>query len=293
MRCACLLMLAISAASYADDPFSCVDPDVADAFLGNLYQGPGVYSTAIPDGFATLNVPVGLSLVGSQIADSTTTVVYKTSMGADRAFDAATGEMAESGWIENPQPHWRAPRGGFQTSSRPMATVLCHDDEESALSVIAIDKSGLTFVSYVLHSGSQSCGGGAPAAPLHHDPSEMMRLVPTLKLPEGTTPSNSGMGGNGHEVGSHVDISGSMGRSDLQNFFEDQIRNQSWEFQTSWSSHVSSGSVWTLDSADDGVLIGTLHLFDSGVDPVRVRFSVNPTNPTTGSANGGWSGSSN
>ncbi len=291
MRCVSLLMLAISVASYAEDPFSCVDPDVADAFLGHSYRGRGEYSTSIPGGFATLNVPGGLSLVGSKIVDSITTVVYKGSMDPEPALDAAVGAMAQSGWAENKAQQRRVPRG-FQTSSRPMATVLCHDDESGALSVIATDKTGHTFVSYVHHSASNSCGD-APAAPLHHDPSEMMRLVPTLKLPEGTTASNTGMGGNGHEVGSHVDISGAIGRSELQNFFEDQIRNQSWEFQTGWSSHLSSGSVWTLDSADDGILIGSLHLFDSGVDPIRVRFSVNPADPTKGTDHGSWSGSSN
>ena len=199
--------------------------------------------------------------------------------------------MAESGWAENTEQHRRVSRG-FQTSSRPMATVLCHDDESGALSVIANDKSGQTFVSYVQHSAPQSCGG-ASAAPLRHDPSEMMRLVPTLKLPEGVKASNTGMGGSGREVGSHVDISGAIGRSELQSFFEDQIRIQSWEFQTSWSSHLSSGSVWTLNSAEDGILIGTLHVFDSGVDPIRVRFSVNPADPTKGADHGSWSGSSN
>ena len=290
MRCASLLILAISAASYAEDPFSCVDPDVADAFLGDSYRGRGEYSTSIPDGFATLNVPVGLSLVGSQIVGSMTTVVYKTSMDAELALDTAVGAMAKSGWAENAERPRRVSRG-FQTSTRPMATVLCHGDETGALSVIANDKSGHTFVSYVHHSASQSCGD-MPTAPLRHDPSEMMRLVPTLELPEGAKASNTGMGGNGHEVGSHVDISGAIGRSELQNFFEDQIRNQSWEFQTGWSSHLSSGSVWTLNSAEDGILIGTLHLFDSGVDPIRARFSVNPADPTKGTDHGSWSGSS-
>lgn len=292
MRCASILILAISAASYAEDPFSCVDPNVADAFLGDSYRGRGEYSTSIPDGFTTLHVPAGLSLVGSQIVDSMTTVVYKTSMDAESALGAAAGAMAKSGWAENAERPRRVSRG-FQTSSRtrPMATVLCNDDETGALSVIANDKSGHTFVSYVRHSASQSCDD-APARPLRHDPSEMMRIVPTLKLPEGARATNTGMGGDGDEVGSRVDISGAMARSELQNFFEDQIRNQSWEFQTGWSSHLSSGSVWMLDSAEDGVLIGTLHLFDSGGDPIRVRFSVNPADPTKGTDNGSWSGSS-
>ncbi len=293
MRNAYFLILAIAPSAYAEDPFSCVDPDVADAFLGGLYRQSGEYSTAIPDGFATMNVAAGLSLIGSHTTNSMTSVVYKSDMGKQLAFDAAVSAMADDGWTELEQQH-RAVTGGFQSGPQPtaIATALCHEDQTNALRITAADKSGQTFVSYVHHSGSQSCGG-APAAPLHHDPSEMMRLVPTLKLPDGTTPSNTGMGGNGHEVGSHVDISGATGRSVLQNFFEDQIRNQRWEFQTSWSSHLSSGSVWMLDSADDGVLIGTLHLFDSGVDPIRVRFSVNPTDPTKGAANSSWSGSSN
>jgi hypothetical protein len=290
MRYVSLLMLAISAASYAEDPFACVDPDVADAFLGNSYQERGEYSTSIPDDFVPLDVPGGLSLVGSQIVDSMTTVVYKTKMDAGAALDAAVGAMAKSGWVENEERQWGV-SGGFQTSSMPMATVLCHDDEPDALSIIAIDKSGRTFVSYMRHSASQSCGD-APTA-RHYDPSEMMRLVPALKLPKGAKATNAGMGGSGNEVGSHVDISGAMGRSELQNFFEDQIRNQGWEFQTGWSSHLSSGSVWTLESADDGILIGTLHLFDSGGDPIRVRFNVNPADPTKGTNDVSWSGFSN
>lgn len=119
-----------------------------------------------------------------------------------------------------------------------------------------------------------------------------MRLVPALHLPEGVNASNSGMGGNGHEVGSHVDTSGAVDRSELQGFFENQIRDQGWEFQTGWSSHLSSGSVWTLDSAKDGILIGTLHLFDSGADPIRVRFSVSSADPTKGRDYGSWSGTS-
>lgn len=291
MRHAYLLILAIAHSAYADDPFACVDPDVADAFLGDSYRGRGEYSTSIPHGFADLTVPSGLSLVGSQTVNSMTSVVYKTNMGTDQALSAAVGAMAEAGWTENEQQHGRV-RGGFQTSSRPTATVLCNDDYSGALSVIAADKSGRSFVSYVQHSVSQSCGVTEPA-PARHNPSEMMRVVPTLQLPAGAKASNTGMGGNGHQVSSHVDVSGALSRSDLSSFLENQIRDQEWEFQTSWSSHHSSGSVWALDTVEDGLLIGTLHLFDSGIDPIRVRFSVTPADPTNGEDRGSWSGSSN
>lgn len=290
MKYASLCMLAITSASFADDPFSCVDPDVADAFLGNSYQGRGEYSTSVPTNFVTLNLPTGLSLVGSKTVDATSTVVYKSGMDSQPALNVAVDALATGGWTESVQQRRRV-SGGFQTSSRPSAAVLCHDDEEGSLSVIATDQSDKTFVSYVQHSTSRSCGA-APVEPQHHDASEMMRLVPTLNLPKGVQASNTGMGGNGHQVSSHVDISGAIGRSELMTYFGDQIRQQGWEYQTNWSSHLSSGSVWALDTVDDGVLIGTLHIFESGVGPIRVRLSVNPADPKKGEYNGSWSGSS-
>ena len=292
MKSAYFLVLAIASSAYADDPFACVDPDVADAFLGDPYRGRGEYSTTVPDEFVELNLPPGSSLIGSQAVNSMRTVVFKSNAERDRALSAAVDAMARSGWAEYERQHLGM-AGGFQTNTRPIsATVLCHDDFPGALSVIASEKSGQTFVSYVQHADSRSCGAKEPAE-LRHSPSEMMRLVPRLNLPEGAKATNSGMGGNGHQVSSHVDVSGTVGRSDLSSFLEAQIRDQNWEFQTSWSSHHSSGSVWALDTLDDGLLIGTLHLFDSGVDPIRVRFSVTPADPMKGKDQGSWSGSSN
>ena len=293
MRHACLLILTIASSVSAEDPFACVDPDVADAFLGDSYGGRGAYSTSIPNGFAALIVPPGLSLIGSQTMNLSTSVVYKAKQGKGSALKAAVAAMADAGWSENAQ-QYRWMTGGFQSGSRPTSAVLCHDDYDGSLSVIAADKSGSTFVSYVQHPAAQSCRNKEHAA-VRHDPSEMMRLLPTLELPEGVKASNTGMGGNGHEVSSHVDISGALGRSDLSSFFENQIRDQGWEFQTRWSSQHSSGSVWALDTIEDGLLIGTLHVFNFSTHPIRVRFSVNPADATKGEDynSSSWSGSSN
>jgi len=289
MRFAFLLMLAISAASYAEDPFSCVDSDVTEAFLGNSYLERAAYSTSIPDGFLPLNVPGGLSLVGSKLSDSTTTVVYRATMEAESAFDAAVEAMARSGWAEN-RGQGLGMMGGFQTIPRPVAAVLCHDDEPGALVVSANDRTGRTFVSYEHHSDSSNCVD-APATVLDEDPFKMMRLLPRLKVPKGVEATNGGSGGYSGGVASNIDISGGTGRSELKNFCEDQLRNQSWEFQTGWSSDLSSGSVWTFNLKDDGLLIGTLHLFDSGSEPIRVRFDASPADPKRGMETGTWSSS--
>ena len=78
MKRIALLILAAPIISHADDPFACVDPDVARAFLGNWYQGRPQYSTSIPDDFFDLAVPASLSLVGSEATGALTTVVYTT-----------------------------------------------------------------------------------------------------------------------------------------------------------------------------------------------------------------------
>jgi hypothetical protein len=45
-----------------------------------------------------------------------------------------------------------------------------------------------------------------------------------------------------------------------------------------------------MDTTDDGVLIGKLHVYGDGdTDPVRVRFSINPVDPTKNTYNGSWS----
>lgn len=292
MRSACFLMLAIATAAYADDPFACVDPDVADAFLGDPYRGRGEYSTIVPDGFVDLSLPAGWTLIGSQAFDAMTTVTFKTSMDRERAFTASVAAMARSGWAEIGQQYPGA-TGGFQTGTHPiLVTVLCSDDLSRALSVIAAERSDQTFVSYVQHPDPRSCGAKVQEEP-RYDPSELMRLVPSLKLPVDVRATNTGTGGNGNQVSSHVDVFGAVSRSDLSNFLENQIRDQGWESQTSWSSHHSSGSVWALDTVDDGLLIGTLLLFDSGLEPIRVRFSVTPADPAKGKDQGAWSTSSN
>jgi len=291
MKYASLCMLAMTSASFAGDPFSCVDPDVADAFIGNSYQGRAEYSTAVPADFVTLSVPADFSLVGSKTDGAISTVVYKSGTDSKLALSLAVDSLATIGWTESSQESGGV-LGGFQASSLPSFAMLCNDDGDEALVLTAADRSGKTFVSYLQPSASQNCGTSFIEPP-HYDPSEMMRLVPTLNLPKGVTVSNSGMGGSGHEASSRVDISGANGRSELMTFFEDQIRQQGWEYQTNWSSHLSSGSVWSLDTVDVGVLIGTLHIFDSGTGPMRVRFSILPVTPETGRRNGSWSGSLN
>jgi hypothetical protein len=113
--------------------------------------------------------------------------------------------------------------------------------------------------------------------------------LPILKLPEDAKFSNVGGGGSGDEINSRVDVLTAMGRAELLSFLGDQIQDQLWVFDTNWSGELSSGSLWTLDTPDDGMLIGTLHIFGPSVGAVRIRFSVSSAEPKIGGVQGGWS----
>jgi len=56
--------------------------------------------------------------------------------------------------------------------------------------------------------------------------------------------------------------------------------------EAAWSGSFSSGTVWTMDTTDNGVLIGDLHVYGGDTGPVRVRFSITPVNPTKNTYNG-------
>ena len=106
-----ILVLSVSGASYAEDPFACVDPEVANAFLGTWQRDIPSYSTSIPNEFVILDVPKSLALVGSQNDANMTTVVFRTSMGIEDALLASTGAIAEGrrgrGWSRSSQPRRR------------------------------------------------------------------------------------------------------------------------------------------------------------------------------------------
>ena len=287
-----LLTLAMSTASFADDPFACVDPDVADAFLGGWRQSLPTYSTSVPDKFAELNVPARFTLVGSQVADSHMSVVYKTEMNTEAALSSAVSAMTDTGWTKM-EDHEMSARGGFQTSTRAKAASLCHDDNPRVLSAIAHSKSDQTYVSYSMYSQLRSQPCGEPTPTPRFDPYRTLSgHLPVLKLPEDARSSNVGGGGGGDEVNSHVDVLTTMSRAELLSFLGNQIQDQQWVFDTNWSGELSSGSLWTLDTPDDGMLIGTLHIFGPSVGAVRVRLSVSPAEPKIGGVQGSWSSTS-
>jgi hypothetical protein len=290
MKWMALLACVFSGTALASDPFECVDPDLVSAFVGHRHLGPASYSTEIPENFVLLDMPEGLALVGSEIADSRSEVVFKTYRKPAEAFDAAVAKMGLSGWQESPNDRGSHQRG-FQTRSTSLAVTLCNADETDALAIVAREGRGQTLVSYTQLASGHACKVEESSRLVLRLNDMMLTEMPTMKLPSDVKPSNSGMNGGGDEFSSRVDVSGMANRSALQSDLERQIRAQGWEFQTGWTSRYSTGSVWTKDAGERGLLVGTLHFYGGDADPIRIRYSITPADPEKGVDRGGWSSS--
>lgn len=152
----------------------------------------------------------------------------------------------------------------------------CRETDDNSLSVEVNRLSGQTLVS--LHQYERRTLRGCMAT-LRDSRLELMGILPILNSPEGATTSQPQRLTIGHEIISSVDVSANISRQALLEFFGDQIREQDWIFDTQWSGKRTSGPVWSQDTAEHGILVGTLHLFDSGSSPVRVRFSIDTADP--------------
>lgn len=273
-RSAFLLLLAPTLA-IASDPLECLDPAFVRAFLSGTDSSPVSYSTEAPEDFEVRELPSDMRLVGSRNKDYSTTVVFRTEQEVRDAYSALADLLSEQGWEDI--THDRSPsRRGFQSAGQWQVAEFCRDIDDKNLAVSVSERSSQTFVSIQQYDRKTLRGCLATERERRRN---LVDRLPILNPPDGATTSDTVIERNGHAVSTGVDVSTSIGRDKLLSFLEDQIRDQNWSPLTRWSSELSSGSVWSQNTSEQGVLIGTLHAYDAGGNPVRVQFSVDSADP--------------
>lgn len=273
-RSAFLLLLAPTL-SIASDPLECVDPEFVRAFFAGRSSTPVSYSTEVPEHFEVRELPSDMKLVGSRNEKYATTVIFRTNQGVRDAYSELADILSEQGWEDI--TYERTPsRRGFRLAGQSLVAEYCRDIDDTNLAVIVSDRFGQTLISLEQY-GRKTMRGCLGT--IRERRRNLLDRLPILNPPDGAKTSNSIIGNNGHGVSTGVDVSASTGRDKLLGFFEDQIRDQSWIFLTRWSSDLSSGSVWSQNTSEQGILIGTLHVYDAGGDPVRVQFSIDSADP--------------
>ena len=275
-----LILFVIPISAFAEDPFACVDPDVADAFLGRWNQARPTYSSSVPAAFLNTELPANLELIGSSVSGSMTIVVYKSNTNPDKAVASTMEALKNAGWKNLSESHYQR-RGGFQVGPKPVSTALCHDSKAGSISVVAKEGSNGTLLSLVAYrqNNPQTCDEQSSKSRMHHHGPELHKYLPVLQVPAKAKASNIGSGGGGDEYSAHVVVSSTMGRAELMSYFDDRIRDQQWVPDAGWSGSTSSGSVWTKTDEDSKAMVGVLRIADAAADIYNIRFTVSSIDP--------------
>lgn len=259
----------------ASDPLECLDPEFVRAFFSGSSSSPVSYSTEVPERFEVRELPSDMKLVGSRNKKYATTVIFRTDQGVRDAYSGLADILSKQGWEDI--TYDRTPsRRGFQSARQSQVAEYCRDIDDKNLAVIVSDRFGQTLVSLEQYDRKTLRGCLATERERRRN---LLDRLPILNPPDGATTSNSVVGRNGHSVSTGIDVSASIGRDKLLKFLEDQIQDQNWVLLTRWSSDLSSGSVWSQNTSEQGILIGTLHVYDAGGYPVRVQFSIDSADP--------------
>lgn len=68
-------------------------------------------------------------------------------------------------------------------------------------------------------------------------------------------------------------------RSELMRYFDDQIRDQEWGYDSGWNGATTSGSVWIKTVSDGTELVGMLRITQASDEVFNIRFTVVTVDP--------------
>lgn len=274
-----LILFVLPMTAVANDPFACVDPDIADAFLGYWHESRPQYSTSVPADFFDTKLPATFELVGSKSSDSNVTVVYKSRQSAEAALASSMKAMEDAGWKDFTLSY-RASLGGFRSQSVPTSASMCHDSYPGEMNIIAKQSSGRTFVSFAVYhqDRSRKCSDLTPS-PDMQDRIPLKKYLPILNIPANAKLTRNGSGGGGDEYSAYIVVSTTVSRDELLRHFDDQIRDQLWLADTGWSGNSSLGSVWSKTGTNNDALVGELRIAEASIGVFNVRFTVSSVDP--------------
>ncbi len=247
--------------AHSESPIDCVDPDFANTLLALPGRSTPAYSTALPPGVLLPAVPEGFELIGSRDMQSAALVAYKT----EKTPAAAISELrSESG------PDWKMNNhdsvfmyGGFRLreSRTPETTfMLCRDGVGQAnVSVRDAGTSG-TYATIMLYKNKPVC----EEIGKHRFLEEDRPKIPLLLLPEDASLLDSlGTGGAGKTMSTGALFKTALPMATTMAAFNDQLLEQGWTLEASWSGSSTQGSAWMgSDNASYGVL--TLAVIGNG-----------------------------
>jgi hypothetical protein len=257
------------------DLLECVDPDVKQGLLFQGFEVDRVVSRAMPRLLDGLQAPQGFEFVGSSESNLQTNAAYKTALASDAALDAMVDALRADGWTAAERPGMRG--GGFVSSAQPALSMVCRGDDMAT--VMSRESSGATFVNLTMAASSAnvSCNATSPSPTNMFPGGAVGRFLPRLSLPADARNAAAGFGLGGgsssnRSASTSVAVDTQLTPQELLAHFEQQLRDQGWNSDASWSGRLSAGSAWSARPEADVQLAGLLDIVDMGASGHQATF---------------------
>lgn len=280
MQRGALLLATLPLVAAAENPLECVDPDIANGFFDSWNDSRSEFSRSLPADFENIEMPNGFDIVGSRIRESRKSAVFKTAKAPGPAVADVMEILTSTGW-SNASYDGRAVPGGFKVPSTPTSATVCRDTAPGVLLISAWNRSGQSYISLTHRTDTRYRNCNNYRTYYEHGFSAKLRKhVPLLEYPDGVNES-AGNGASSGISAIHLEsrVNTTIDRKSLVTHFGDQVRDQNWELDAEWSGRTSSGSLWIKETADVGMLVGTLYVFDTTNGDYKLQFDLYSDTP--------------
>ena len=244
----------VSLSAFGQDLLQCVNPDVINTLLMVSREAPEYTLTPDrPDVLAGFSAPPEFAWIGSRSTAFDVKAAYRTDLEPLAARQAFVAAMQGQGFQVLSEDD-----SGFVLTSPPLLTSMCRESVVGTIILREVGNARYLTVSFPNQIQPRSCEA------MRNQTASVGRrgfdLIPKLITPPeveisrrpGALPTGSGSGSN-DSFTSSIEVQGVDSMSGLASLLSDQIRDQGWSADSSWSGSVSAGSTWMRD--DDGTLL--------------------------------------
>ncbi len=268
------------------------EPAVRDTIPRQLAEdlASGQIYLEFPEGFPEFTMPEDIEVEGGLDRGSSLTVVLKSELSTDVMEETIRAELTRSGWTEL-ETRTSQPRGGFVGNVTPMQarllrSQLCHD-RYGMISIGPRSRQGIynrVGMDWNYNASNPRITCAQQSEQRQDAPVRFLAGInehmPILELPEEDRgsrfrpPFGSGISGSGDAYTTRSPLLLDWDMAEINRWFADQLNNQDWEHDVSWTGESTAGSTWSKLIDDDTELAGLLDIIHVEDDNYHLRFRL-------------------
>lgn len=267
-------MMLFSVAALGQDAFQGANRDVLNALIFNARSEMKMTVTrTMPSSMAGFRLPAGFTLIGTGVRGDpdtrSTTVAFKTSLPADKAYAALVDAHRADGFAAEASQYPQT----FNVPSERMEGTVCRNAERRALLVTEADGVRYASINFFPEQVRFACNAPDPRM-ANMGFGGMRAGMPKFNFPS-TARMVNGLGGLGggsnNTFATSTRIQSPDAAASLAEYLAAQLPAQGWRRDAAWNGSLSSGSTWKGE-LDGRPAWGSLEIVSFGEGVYEVGF---------------------